>query len=211
LETHWGQANHVTPIREIRLTVNLSQREFAAFLRVSPESYRTWESGRRQTPPTVLLRAIELAKAGSGDALLPLSRLAHELKMNEVTLRSAARDGRLVVTYDPPAFLGRPVLRATRSAVEAFRRRYYRQTTRWTARPEAPPQLPHIPHDYDRRLVNLRSRLRLTQTQLALSIGAASKAVIYQWESRKRRPTALLWRRVLELVASDRLRSSRPE
>jgi DNA-binding transcriptional regulator YiaG len=200
----------VTQLREIRVTVKVSQRQFAALLRVSPESYRAWESGRRQIPATLLRHAIELAKAGTGDALLPLSKLARELRMNEVTLRSAARDGRLVVTYDPPAFLGRPVVRSTRSAVEDFRRTYYRQTTRWTARPEAPLLPPLVPHDYDQRLVHLRTRLRLTQTQLAVRIGAAGKAVIYQWESRKRQPSPLLWRRVVELEASDLRAVQRP-
>jgi DNA-binding transcriptional regulator YiaG len=60
----------------------------------------------------------------------------------------------------------------------------------------------HAPDDFDRQLVALRMRLRITQTQLAARIGAAGNAVIYQWESRKRRPSSILWRRVIELAES---------
>lgn len=56
-----------------------------------------------------------------------------------------------------------------------------------------------LPENYDRYVVNLRAKRRLSQAQLAQKIGAAGKAVIYQWESRKRRPSEILWRRILEL------------
>ena len=62
-----------------------------------------------------------------------------------------------------------------------------------------PAPLPTVPNDYDRRLRALRRRLRLTQDGLARRIGAAGKAVIYQWESRKRTPSPVLWQRVLRL------------
>ena len=39
-------------------------------------------------------------------------------------------------------------------------------------------------------LVRLRHRLGLSQQQLAAKVGAAGKAVVYQWESGKRRPFA---------------------
>ena len=45
-------------------------------------------------------------------------------------------------------------------------------------------------------LLGLRARQRWTQEQLARAIGVAGKAVIYQWESRRRKPSAALWRRV---------------
>ena len=41
--------------------------------------------------------------------------------------------------------------------------------------------------------------MRLTQGALAGRIGAAGKAVVYQWESRKRTPSPVLWQRVLDL------------
>ena len=42
-------------------------------------------------------------------------------------------------------------------------------------------------------------RLRFTQDGLARRIGAAGKAVIYQWESRKRTPSPVLWQQVMRL------------
>lgn len=50
-----------------------------------------------------------------------------------------------------------------------------------------------------RQLRALRRRLRLTQDGLARRIGAAGKAVIYQWESRKRTRSPVLWRQVMRL------------
>ena len=46
------------------------------------------------------------------------------------------------------------------------------------------------------RLKRLRRRLRLTQHDLARRIGAANKAVVYQWESRQRKPSPVFWKRV---------------
>ena len=61
--------------------------------------------------------------------------------------------------------------------------------------------LPTVPEDYDERLRQLRRRrrLHLTQGALALRLGAAGKAVVYQWESRKRTPSPVLWQRILGL------------
>jgi transcriptional regulator with XRE-family HTH domain len=41
--------------------------------------------------------------------------------------------------------------------------------------------------------------LGLTQAQFADKIGAASKAVVYQWESKKRKPSPVFWQRIEEL------------
>jgi hypothetical protein len=48
------------------------------------------------------------------------------------TLRHAARDGRLPVTFDSRCCFGKVMPRATRAAGQAFKRVYYRQTTRWS-------------------------------------------------------------------------------
>jgi DNA-binding XRE family transcriptional regulator len=56
--------------------------------------------------------------------------------------------------------------------------------------------LPSGPDDCDERLKRLRRRLRLTQRDFARRIGAANKAVVYQWESRKRTPSPVFWKRV---------------
>jgi ribosome-binding protein aMBF1 (putative translation factor) len=61
--------------------------------------------------------------------------------------------------------------------------------------------LPAVPHDYDQQRRDLRRRRGLTQDALAQRIGAAGKAVVYRWESRKRTPSAVLWQRVLALQA----------
>lgn len=61
--------------------------------------------------------------------------------------------------------------------------------------------LPSVRRDYDARLKRLRRRLRLTQHDLARRLGAANKAVVYQWESRKRRPSPVFWKRVEALGA----------
>jgi hypothetical protein len=58
------------------------------------------------------------------------------------------------------------------------------------------PPLPSVPHDYDKRLKNLRHTFGLTQESLAHQIGAANKAVVYQWESRQRTPSPVFWQRV---------------
>jgi ribosome-binding protein aMBF1 (putative translation factor) len=61
-----------------------------------------------------------------------------------------------------------------------------------------------VPANYAATLVGLRQRLGLSQQELAAKIGAASKAVVYQWESGKRKPSQVFWLRV------DRLQRRRP-
>jgi len=45
--------------------------------------------------------------------------------------------------------------------------------------------------------------LGLTQAPLAARVGAARKAVVYQWESRKRCPSPLFWERICDLGAAN--------
>jgi DNA-binding XRE family transcriptional regulator len=47
--------------------------------------------------------------------------------------------------------------------------------------------------------VGVRRRLRLSQQQLAAKVGAASKAVVYQWECGKRKPSPVFWLRIERL------------
>ena len=44
-------------LRECRIALGKSQAVFATMLGLSPESYRTWDAGRRATPPKLLARA----------------------------------------------------------------------------------------------------------------------------------------------------------
>ena len=76
---------------------------------------------------------------------------------------------------------------ATRAAVDAFLATHYR---RFGGQAAGPAPLPEVPEDYDERLRALRRRLGLTQGALAERIAAAGKAVVYQWEARKRRALA---------------------
>ena len=82
-------------------------------LGVSPESYRTWDAGRRATPPKILARARALATHRDEQALLPLPVLALLIGVHVKTLRAAARDGRLPVTYDTRTTFRRLRARAT--------------------------------------------------------------------------------------------------
>jgi DNA-binding transcriptional regulator YiaG len=189
----------MTAIRGLRLSAKLSQAAFALRLGVSSETYRLWDAGRRDTPSAVLAKARALANAGTDDQPRGLQELAGTLGVSVYRLREAARDGRLVVTYGNQIVFGHPVPRATRFAGEAYKRQYYGKKARWTPRPVPPEAFEDVPSDYDRRLIALRRRLRLSQAKLATALGAASKAVVYQWESRKRAPSPLFWRKILKL------------
>jgi DNA-binding transcriptional regulator YiaG len=186
-------------IRDLRNALKCSQAEFAARLSVPLESYRLWDAGRRDPPSSVIVRARELAEEGPDDAPRSLPRLARQLGVSVYRLREAARDGRLAVTYGTRVAFGRPVPRATRIAGEAYKLQFYGKTVRWAPRPAPPSHLLQPPDDYDERLVKLRRSLGLSQAQLARRIGAAGKAVVYQWESRKRSPSPVLWRRISDL------------
>ena len=117
-------------LRQCRIALGKSQASFAAMLGVSPESYRTWDAGRRATPPQILARARALATHRDDHALLPLPVLALLIGVHVKTLRAAARDGRLPVTYDNKTTFRRLRARATPAAAKAFRRSYYGRTVR---------------------------------------------------------------------------------
>ena len=84
-------------------------------------------------------------------------------------------------------------------------RRYDRQCySRYAVRPVAPDT--NVPPDYDNQLRRLRQELRLTQSEFARRIGAVGEAVVYQWETRKRRLSPVFWQRVLELTTQNNRR-----
>ena len=165
----WCDVVESRTLRECRIALGQSQATFAAMLGVSPESYRTWDAGRRATPPKMLARARVLATHRNDLALL--------VGVHVKTLRAAARDGRLPVTYDTRTTFRRLRARATPAAAKAFRRSYYGRTVR--------------PAD--------RRARGLGQAQLATLVGAARKAIVYQWEARKRTPSPLFWQRFVAL------------
>ncbi len=49
----------------------------------------------------------------------------------------------------------------------------------------------------------MRQRLGVSQRQFAVLVGAARKAVVYQWESRKRCPSPVFWERIQFLARKD--------
>jgi transcriptional regulator with XRE-family HTH domain len=136
---------HGAMIRALRQRLRLSQPAFAALLGVNAESYRTWDAGRRAVPVAVLTKAHAFAQA-VGDGARPLYVWAATFGIHVRTLRQAAQDGRLEVTYSPHVFFGHAVPLATGAAVQQFKTRYYRQTTPWN-RPTRPSF--SVPGDYD--------------------------------------------------------------
>ena len=115
----WCDVVEPRTLRECRIALGQSQAAFAAMLGVSPESYRTWDAGRRATPPKVLARARALATHQDDHALLPLPVLALLIGVHVKTLRAAARDGRLPVTHDTRTTFRHLRARATPAAARA--------------------------------------------------------------------------------------------
>ena len=184
-------------LRQLRRHENLSQRDFAGLLDVPVNTLRMWDSGMRPVPAPMLLRArAAVAHHAQQAELLPLSQLAKELHVHIRTLQAAVRTGRLDAHFSAKSVFGRPRRLATRAAAAQFMATHYRQ---FSGQAFYPAPLPTVPNDYDQQLRALRRRLRLTQGGLARRIGAAGKAVIYQWESRKRTPSPVLWQQVVRL------------
>ena len=181
----WCDVVEPCTLRECRIALGKSQAAFAALLGVSAESYRTWDAGRRATPPLVMVRARVIATHRDDHALLPLPVLALLIGVHVKTLRAAARDGRLPVTFDTRTTFRRLRARATPAAAQQFRRRYFGRQVRRADRRQ-PLTWASVPEDYDVQIRVLRRERGVSQAQFAAMIGAAGKAVVYQWEARKR-------------------------
>jgi DNA-binding transcriptional regulator YiaG len=193
----WHRVLSMNELRDLRRAICLGQREFAALLSVAVETYRTWDSGRRGVPTQMLHRARAVVEHHARQTeWLPLDQLANELHVHVRTLQAAVRTGRLDALFSVKSVFGRPMRFATRAAGERFIATHYR---RFGGQRACPPPLSAIPADYDQRLRTLRRRLLLTQEDLALRIGAGGRAVVYQWESRKRTPSPVFWERILRL------------
>ena len=194
----WCDVVEPCTLRECRIALGKSQAGFAAMLGVPPESYRTWDTGRRATPSQVMARAKALATHRDDHALLPLPVLALLIGVHVKTLRSAARDGRLPVTYDTRTTFRRLRARATLAAGTQFRRTYSGRPVKPVDR-RTPLTWASVPSDYDAQIRALRRARGLSQAQLATLVGAARKAVVYQWEAGKRTPSPVFWRRITAL------------
>ncbi len=203
-----GVAGSASPLREIRTRLGLSQAECATALGVAVETFRTWDAGRRPPPEAVVLRAQTLTVKRPSHDLVPLQILADELHVHVRTLRAAAHDGRLAATFGSRPFFGKLTATATREAATRFMAMWYRRTYgRGRRRPVAVCRVV-VPANYAATLLGLRSRLGLSQQQLADKVGAARKAVVYQWESGKRKPAAVFWLRIERLRRSVQVSSA---
>ena len=178
-------------MRTYRRALGLSQSAFAAQLNVPLETYRPWDAGRRDPPPQLLTRARTLAGYPDETVLLPLPVLALMIGVHVRTLHAAARSGRLGVAYDTRTTFRRLRPRATLKHALDFRRHYYGTQRRPPATP-VPLTWASVPEDYDVQLKALRRHLDISQAGFARLVGAAGKAVVYQWEARKRTPIASL-------------------
>lgn len=185
-------------LRYCREILQISQAAFAQQLEVPVESYRPWDSGRRRTPEAVLRRARALARYPNDTELLPLPTLAILVGVHVRTLHSAARDGRLTVVYDTRTTFRRLRPRATLGEARDFRQSRYGRPSCAAHRPREL-RWSDVPDDYDLRIRDIRRRLKASQREFALLIGAARKAVVYQWESRKRCPSPVFWQRIASL------------
>src|SRR5260221_9894252 len=87
-------------LREIRTRLGLSQTECATAVGVALETFRTWDAGRRPAPEAIVRRVETLETKRLPQARVPLPVLAEELHVHVRTLRAAARDGRLAVTFN---------------------------------------------------------------------------------------------------------------
>jgi DNA-binding transcriptional regulator YiaG len=190
----------VTEIRVLRYELALSQQQFAAMLGVSVNTLRMWDSGVRPAPLKCVAQVKRVvAEHRHQHELISLDVLATEFGIHQRTLRDAVRAGRLEVQFSTRSVFGRPIRLATRSAVRAYHAQYYRRSYSRTMR--KPPRREHVvlPEDYSERITLTRHALRLTLTEFAACIGAANKAVVYQWESGKRKPSPMFWTRIVAL------------
>ena len=168
-------------MRTYRRALRLSLSAFAAQLNVPLETYRPWDAGRREPPPQLLTRARTLAGYPDETVLLPLPVLALMIGVHVRTLHAAARSGRLGVAYETRTTFRRLRPRATLKHALDFRRHYY-GTQRRPPATAVPLTWASVPEDYDVQLKALRRHLDISQAGFARLVGAAGKAVVYQWK-----------------------------
>lgn len=167
------------------------------------------EAGRRPAPAAVVRRAQTLTAKRSPPERLPLQVLANHFHVHVRTLRAAAHDGRLAATFGVRPYFGRLTARATREAVATFMAIWYRRTYGRGRRCLVPVCRVKVPANYVARMIGLQRQLGLSQHQLAATIGAASKTVVYQWESGKRKPSPVFWLRLEQLTGAATSSTSR--
>ena len=97
----WCDVVEPRTLRDCRIALGQSQAAFAAMLGASPESYRTWDAGRRATPLKMLARARALETHRDDHALLPLTllNLDNDVPDHSTISRRKARLGK-VASYE---------------------------------------------------------------------------------------------------------------
>lgn len=217
-----GQADAILAreltLRECRNCLGVSQRQMAVRLGIDLETCRVLDSARRPVPAAILARArllvsrlsvainhrgpdLEAESPPAREPLFSLPTLAQMIGVHVRTLWNAARRGQLAVAYDTRTTFRQ--LRSRSTLAEASRYREQDYGRRHLARSlVSVPTWAAIPRDYDARVRRLRRRMHLTRSAFAQRVGAANKAVIYQWESRKRCPTPVFWQRIAALAES---------
>jgi DNA-binding transcriptional regulator YiaG len=200
-ESQWhGVA--MTDLRRMRQAARLSQRAFADLLGVPLNTLRMWDSGLRTPPADLLVRAQDsVVTQRRQHELLSLDVLAAEFGMHQRTLRDAVRAGRLAVEFSTRSAFGRPIRLTTRAAVSTYQEQYYRRSysRTMTKPPRLPP--PEVPAYCGEAITITRHALRMTLSEFAVRIGAANKAVVYQWESGRRTPSPVFWARIVAMKA----------
>jgi DNA-binding transcriptional regulator YiaG len=191
--------NQASALREVRKRLGLSQAECATARGIAVETFRTWDAGRRPAPEAVVSQARTLKAKQPPHDRVPLQVLADELHIHVRTLRAAAHDGRLTAPFGPRPFFGKLTATATREDAARFMATWYRRTYGRGRRRLVPVCRVAVPANYAATVVGVRQRLGLSQQELAEKVGAAGKAVVYQWETGKRKPSPVFWLRIERL------------
>ena len=194
----WCDVVEPRTLRDCRIALGQSQAAFATMLGASPESYRTWDAGRRATPLKILARARALATHRDDHALLPLPVLALLIDVHVKTLRAAARDGRLPVTYDTRTTFRRLRARATPAAAQGVS-----AVVLWAIGGARGPSRAIDVGQCARRLrradSRATSRTRVESGAISHPGGRSTESRRYQWEARKRTPSPVFWQRITAL------------
>ena len=173
----WCDVVEPRTLRECRIALGQSQAAFAlpCSVRLPSRTGRGMPGGGRRRRRCWHARSA-LATHRNDHELLPLPVLALLIGVHVKTLRAAARDGRLPVTYDTRTTFRRLRARATPAAARAFRRSYYGRTGEAQMDRRAPLTWASVPSDYDEQIRALRRARGLSQAQLAITRGRGAQS-----------------------------------
>ena len=154
---------------------------------------------RRNNRVVRVERRVKIGTASRLNAALLASEDAETLNTSFIErLNLTIRQGSAYLTFDTRTTFRRLRARATPAATQQFRRRYFGRQVRRADRRQ-PLTWASVPEDYDLQIRVLRRERGVSQAQFAVMIGAAGKAVVYQWEARKRCPSPVFWCRIMDL------------